>query len=140
VVRALERATVHGDTPPPTPQGYPARHVWLGLQLDAVSNRAWIEERARSQFANGLLEEGAALREQYDPSLRAFSAVGYREAFSVLDGRATREEAIQRVMTRTNQFAKRQRTWFRAERGINWLDATTPSLHDEARKVVEASL
>jgi tRNA dimethylallyltransferase len=140
VVRALERVTVHGDTPPPPPQGYPARHVWIGLQLEPAVNRDWIEDRARAQFGSGLLAEAAALRERYDPGLRAFSAFGYREAFAVLDGAATVGEAIQRVVVRTNQFAKRQRTWFRGEPDINWLDATSTSLESEARQIVETSL
>ena len=61
VVRALERVTVHGDTPPPPPQGYPAPSVWIGLQVEPAIHRDWIADRARAQFANGLLEEAAGL-------------------------------------------------------------------------------
>jgi len=140
VVRALERVTVHGDRPPPVAQGYPARQVWIGLQLDPQVNRAWIAERARAQFASGLLDEAAELRRRYDPASRAFSAFGYHEAFDVLDGRTTLEQAIEQDVTRTHQFSRRQRTWFRAEPDINWLDASSASLEAEARRIVEAGL
>jgi tRNA dimethylallyltransferase len=123
VVRALERVAVQGDRPPPEPRGYPARSVWIGLQLDAALHRVWITERARAQFASGLLEEAAALRQLYDPSLPAFTAFGYHEAFAALDGELTVAQAIERDATRTWQFARRQRTWFRAEPDIEWLDA-----------------
>jgi tRNA dimethylallyltransferase len=140
VVRALERVTVHGDKPPPAPQGYPASSVWIGLQVEPPIHRDWIADRARAQFAAGLLDEAANLRERYDTNLRAFSAFGYHEAFGVLDGSINLEQAIERDVTRTNQFARRQRTWFRAEPDINWLDATSQSLEAEVRRIVESSL
>jgi tRNA dimethylallyltransferase len=55
--------------------------------------------------------------------LPAFSAIGYREAWAVIDGEATVEEAIALDAQRNVQFAKRQRTWFRSEPDIAWLDA-----------------
>jgi tRNA dimethylallyltransferase len=123
VVRALERVGVHGDRPPPEPRGYPARSVWIGLQAEPAQHRDWITQRARAQFASGLLEEAAALRERYDPGLRPFSAMGYHEAFAVLGGELTLEQAIERDATRTWQFARRQKTWFRTEPDVSWFDA-----------------
>jgi tRNA dimethylallyltransferase len=124
VIRALERATVVGDRPPPPPRGYPARSVWIGLRLESSENARRIDDRARAQFEGGLLEEAAGLRRRYDVSLPAFSAVGYREAFAALDGILTTDQAIDLTATRTRQLARRQRTWFRAENDIHWLDAS----------------
>jgi tRNA dimethylallyltransferase len=126
VVRALERVTVHGDQAPPAPRGYPARSVWIGLQAEPAQQRAWITARARTQFASGLVDEAAALRSRYDPSLPAFTAFGYQEAFGVLDGQLTVEQAVERDATHTWQFARRQKTWFRAEPDVTWLDAAKP--------------
>ncbi|MEO6350418.1 MAG: tRNA (adenosine(37)-N6)-dimethylallyltransferase MiaA, partial [Candidatus Limnocylindrales bacterium] len=125
VVRALERARIHGDRPPPAPRGYPARSVWIGLHVEPETHRAWIDERARAQFATGLVDEAAALRERYDSGLRSFSAVGYREAFAYIDRELSFEQAIELDITRNSQFARRQRTWFRAEPDVTWLDATS---------------
>ena len=74
----------------------------------------------------GLVDEAVALRERFDPSLPAFSAIGYREAWALADGATGREQAIEQDARRNLAFAKRQRTWFRAEREIRWLDATDP--------------
>jgi tRNA dimethylallyltransferase len=140
VVRALERARLGRDVPPPEPSGYSAPSVWIGLEVEAGLHRRWIADRARGQFAAGLIDEAATLRERYDTALPAFSAVGYREAFGVLDGTLTLDEAIARNIIRNNQFARRQRTWFRKEPGINWLDATAATLDFDARRIAESSL
>ena len=113
VVRALERVAVHGDRPPPAPRGYPNSVEWHVLDMEPVEQARRIAERATWQFANGLLEEAAVLRSRYPENLRAFSAVGYREAFDVLAGRCSTEEAVDRAILRTRQYARRQRTWFR---------------------------
>jgi tRNA dimethylallyltransferase len=123
VVRALERVAVHGDVPPPAPLGYPARSIWIGLELDPQENARRINERARAQFASGLLDEATALRQRYDESLPSFTAVGYREAFDALDGRITVDDAIEINAARNRRLARRQRTWFRAEPDVFWLDA-----------------
>jgi len=124
VVRALEIAELQGDRPLPMARGYAAPVAWIGLRLDHPAHRAWIANRAADQFAGGLIDEARSLRDRYDPSLPAFSAIGYREAWSVIDGHATMEAAIAADAARNVAFAKRQRTWFRSEPGIEWLDAT----------------
>jgi tRNA dimethylallyltransferase len=64
--------------------------------------------------ANGLVEEVRALRRLPRPvSREAAQALGYKEVFDHLDGRATLEETVGRIQTRTRQFAKRQLSWFR---------------------------
>jgi tRNA dimethylallyltransferase len=128
VARALEIAELRGDAPPPPPLGYDAPLRWLGLRLAPDVHHEWIGRRARGQFDAGLIEEARALRERFDPSRPAFSAIGYHEAWAVLDGELTREQAIELDARRNLQFAKRQATWFRSEPGIEWLDAAADPL------------
>jgi tRNA dimethylallyltransferase len=124
VIRALEIAEIRGDGPRPRPAGYGGRSTWLGLGVERAIHDRWIAARARAQFEAGLVREAVELRERYDPALPAFSAIGYREAWAVADGTITLEAAIAQDVRRNVAFAKRQRTWFRAEPGITWLDAT----------------
>ena len=121
VARALEIAELAGDAPPPPPRGYPGAVAWLGLHVHGPQQREWIAGRARAQFDAGLVEEALRLRERYDPALPAFSAIGYREAWALLDGEIDRETAIERDAQRNVAFAKRQSTWFRSEPDIEWL-------------------
>jgi tRNA dimethylallyltransferase len=78
--------------------------------------RAAIRGRAEHMVAAGLLDEASRLRD--DPrgiSRTAVRAIGYAEAFAVLDGRLPREQLAQRITTRTWRYARRQRSWFRTD-------------------------
>ena len=123
VARALEIAELRGDGPLPPPRGYPGPVGWIGLTVEPGEHARLIAARAHGQFDAGLIEEAAALRDRFDPGLPAFSAIGYAEAWAVLDGELSREDAIARDAARNVAFAKRQRTWFRSEPGIAWHDA-----------------
>jgi tRNA dimethylallyltransferase len=114
--------------------------LWLGLDLDRALHRTWIERRSQEQFEAGLIDEAAALRARYGPDLRSFDAIGYREAFAVLDGGMTREEAIAEDVRRNVLLAKHQRTWFRREPGIHWLDAADATAFTAASALVRRYL
>jgi tRNA dimethylallyltransferase len=128
VARALEIAELRGDAPPPPPLGYDAPIAWLGLRLTPAVHSEWIARRAWEQFDAGLVEEARVLRERFDPTLPAFSAIGYREAWAVLDGTLTLDQAIELDTRRNEQFAKRQATWFRSEPDVEWHDAGSPPI------------
>ena len=134
VARALEIAELQGDRPLPTPRGYDGLVRWLGLDVPPELHRRWISDRARAQFDAGLVDEARALRARFDPSLPAFSAIGYAESWALLDGLIDRETAIDRDAARNIAFAKRQRTWFRREPDVEWLD---PSLRDPLPRATE---
>jgi tRNA dimethylallyltransferase len=141
VARALELAELLGDDPLPPPRGYPGPVAWVGLDAEPDVHDRWILERARAQFAAGLVEEARTLRDRFDPALPAFSAIGYREAWDVIDGRATLDEAIERDAQRNRAFARRQRTWFRSEAAIRWLHVDRgnflPPVVDVARRLLD---
>jgi tRNA dimethylallyltransferase len=116
VVRALEIAILAGDAPLPEPAGYPGRVLRIGLDVgDHAVHRAWIARRAAAQLDGGILDEAQALRERFDPGLPAFSAIGYREAWDLFDGRLDRAGYLEVNVRRNVAFARRQRTWFRRE-------------------------
>ena len=135
VIRALEIAELRGDGPRPRPRGYGGPVTWIGLDVAGEEHGRRIADRARAQFDAGLVEEALALRERFEPSLPAFSAIGYHEAWSLADGAIGRDEAIEQDARRNALFAKRQRTWFRAEPDVAWLDAGADPF-DEALDLV----
>ena len=132
VIRALEIAELRGDRPRLRPAGYGGRSIWIGLRVDRAEHDRRIAARARVQFEAGLIREAVELRERYDPGLPAFSAIGYREAWAVLDGALPLEGAIEQDIRRNIAFAKRQGTWFRAEPDVAWLDASADDLPSRA--------
>ncbi len=86
----------------------------LYLDLPREQLYARIDARVPAMMAAGLVDEVRALRQLPRPlSREAAQALGYKEAFAHLDGRATLEETTALIQTRSRQFAKRQLTWFR---------------------------
>jgi tRNA dimethylallyltransferase len=123
IIRALEVWELTGQPlsawqtqwraePAPGPgEGLP-RVLWLDLPRALLYER--IDARVRRMLYQGLIEEVRALRQlPRSLSREASQALGYKEMFDYLDGRAHLEETIQRIQTRSRQFAKRQLTWLR---------------------------
>ncbi len=76
--------------------------------------RERIARRFQEMITSGAVEEVQALRSlSLDPSLPVTKAIGVREIGDWLDGTLSREQAIERAIIATHQYAKRQRTWFR---------------------------
>ncbi|MCL3880690.1 tRNA (adenosine(37)-N6)-dimethylallyltransferase MiaA [Marivita sp. GX14005] len=99
-------------TPPPLlPLGEAQAFV-----VDAPKD--WLTPRIAARFARmidgGALDEARANREGWHPALPSAKAIGAAELMAVLDGEMALDAAAERVTILTRQFAKRQRTWFRA--------------------------
>ena len=133
VVRALEIALLQGDAPLPAPRGYGGPVLRLTLDVhDRVRHRAWIARRAAAQLDGGILAEAESLRARYPTTLRAFSAIGYREAWDLLDGRLDRAGYLAANVARNVGYARRQRTWFRSAAVDVQVDAGDPAAVMEA--------
>lgn len=84
----------------------------LDPERDVLRDR--IARRFEAMFSGGAIAEVEALRaRKLDPSLPVMKAIGVREIGDWLDGVMVRDEAIARATIATQQYAKRQRTWFR---------------------------
>lgn len=98
----------------------PAPILDLATTVPLVFNapKDWLLDRINRRFdqmlQQGALDEVAAMRDRYDPSLPACKAIGVPELMAYLEGQMTLDEARDRATIATRQFAKRQRTWFRA--------------------------
>ena len=77
-------------------------------------------------FSSGIVEETKELIGQYGPDLPILETIGYREARDVLNNRSTIDKAIELTATKTIQFAKRQKTWFRNKNNPIWLNNKNP--------------
>ncbi len=96
-------------------------HAAFALEWPIEELKQRIRMRVDQMFDAGLLNEARTLLEQgYPRNLRAFKALGYREAFAVLDGKLTEHEARERIKILHRQYAKRQLSWFRKEQ-VTWL-------------------
>ncbi|MEG9326398.1 tRNA (adenosine(37)-N6)-dimethylallyltransferase MiaA [Salinimicrobium catena] len=101
--------------------------VYIGLTADREIVYGRINRRVDLMMEEGLLEEAKRLFEQRD--LNALNTVGYKEIFRYLDGEWSLEKAVEEIKKNTRRFAKRQFTWFKKNKEINWFEYTTP--HEE---------
>ncbi len=99
---------------------YPGLEV-RGLDLPTPQLRAAIATRSAEMVSAGLLDEAASLRRQPRPLSRtAAQAIGYAEAFAVLDGRLEMADLASAITDRTWRYARRQRAWFRSDPRVVW--------------------
>ncbi len=96
------------------------RIIELGLDRDNLKER--ISQRTKNMFLSGIIEETETLISQYGSDLPILETIGYREVKEVLNNQLTIDEAIELTTTKTIQFAKRQKTWFRNKNNPIWLN------------------
>ncbi|MEX2325142.1 MAG: tRNA (adenosine(37)-N6)-dimethylallyltransferase MiaA [Nitriliruptoraceae bacterium] len=93
---------------------YPDLRVVMLDPEDTVLRTA-IWQRATAMVDGGLIDEAHQLRQRYELSRTARQAIGYAEAFSVLDGALAAADLADAIATRTWKYVRRQRAWFRAD-------------------------
>lgn len=82
-----------------------------------------INRRVDQMIDQGLVEEVTALKERgCTKDMVSMQGLGYKEILSYLNGDITLDEAVYLIKRDTRHFAKRQLTWFRRERDVQWVD------------------
>lgn len=107
----------------------------IGLKLDNETLRKNVERRTDKMLAAGLEEEVKALSGQYGWDIEPMKGIGYREWRDYFEGSQTLEETRQRIISSTMNLAKRQRTWFKRNKDIQWFSSI-----DEARSYINQAL
>ena len=99
----------------------------IGLSLPREELCARIEARIEAMMAAGFAQEVKGLLERgFDETILPMQALGYRHIAAALAGRCDVLEAVRLLKRDTRRYAKRQMTWFRADKRIRWLDAREP--------------
>lgn len=99
------------------------KNIIIGLDAERHIIYDRINRRVDIMIENGLLKEAKELYPHKD--VNALQTVGYRELFDYLEGKFSKEEAIEEIKKNTRRFAKRQLTWYRKNPDIHWFDYTT---------------
>ncbi|MBP5977782.1 tRNA (adenosine(37)-N6)-dimethylallyltransferase MiaA [Brasilonema sp. CT11] len=114
-----------GENPP----NYPI--LQIGLDCDSAHLTQRIAQRTQKMIADGLVAEVKYLCQKYGTDLPLLNTLGYQEIKQHLAGDISLDEAKELTVLHTRQFAKRQRTWFRAYPQIEWFDVESPDLLDK---------
>ncbi|MEA2339785.1 MAG: tRNA dimethylallyltransferase [Thermoanaerobaculia bacterium] len=97
----------------------------IGLKMERRPLVERLDHRVDAMYAGGLIDETRHLLMRYPRTSRPFGAIGYAEAAAVVAGEMDTVAAIAETKRRTRAYAKRQMTWLRAERNVQWIDAAT---------------
>jgi tRNA dimethylallyltransferase len=139
IVRALEVVELTGGPfrarlPEPRPH-YPA--VVLGLDREPAELDERVARRVERMWARGFVAEVEALAaDGLRDGPTASRALGYAQVLAQLDGALTPDEARSRTAGATRRFVRRQRSWFRRDPAVIWLDAARPDLLDAAARLI----
>ncbi|MEU3622065.1 tRNA (adenosine(37)-N6)-dimethylallyltransferase MiaA [Amycolatopsis coloradensis] len=140
VVRALEVIEITGEPfsanlPKPGPARYDT--VLIGIDREPAELDARVDRRVELMFDAGLVGEvrtllGQGLRD----GLTASRALGYQQVIAALDGDEDFKAAADATAQATRRFVRRQRSWFRRDKRIEWFDGGSERL---AERVLEAT-
>jgi tRNA dimethylallyltransferase len=114
-----------GENPP----SYPI--LQIGLDCDVQDLEERIKRRTQTMLERGLIREVETIINQYCEDLPLLDTLGYREIKEYLKGDISLDSAQYMIVLHTRQFAKRQRTWFRGNREIQWFDANSVDLVEQ---------
>ena len=103
-------------------QALPWRYVKLGLRISKDQLLKRVEQRAKNMLSQGLLEEVEQLLKRGLAQWPPLDCAGYREARLFIEGRLKREELLPAIVGRTMALAKKQKTWAKRDRSIQWFD------------------
>lgn len=96
----------------------------LGLHCERQELYQRIDRRSHTMMEQGLKEEVQKLCGMgYTPDLKSMQSIGYRHMLMHLAGQWTWQETIDFIARDTRRYAKRQLTWFRAIKDLQWIAA-----------------
>lgn len=132
LIRAIEVTTLRQAKN--SIQPLDAHQLWIGLTADITELDQEINHRIRQRVRKGMTKEVKTLINRYsDWHYPAFSATGYWPWRQYLEGKISREEAMNRWQTSERQYARRQLTWFKTRPRIHWFDITTRNWQNQVK-------
>ena len=137
-LRALEVFYVSGDRITDLQQAQPPVYPILQIGLDSDRLEERIQRRSQQMLTDGLIEEVQRLRDCYGEDLPLLNTLGYRQVCAYLRGELSRAALPEQIALQTRQYAKQQRTWFRADPSIHWVDADASDRLDKILKLIQS--
>ncbi len=106
----------------PTRKQLRPKTLILGITPDAEQRNERIEARTDKMIAAGLEQEVAGLIDRYGWDCEALKGVGYAQWRGYFEQQKTLDETRLAINKATKDLAKRQRTWFKRNKSIHWID------------------
>lgn len=145
IVRALEVLEITGKPFVAAMPAFESIYPTVQLALDRPDLDDRVRLRVPRMMEQGLLDEVRRLLPRgLRDSPTASKALGYQQLLAVLDDdgavRGDLDEALESTIRGTLRFVRRQRSWFRRDPRLHWLDSSAPDLIDTAVTVLPPML
>lgn len=111
----------------------------IGLKTDRKIIREKIKHRLISRISDGMIEESKKLLEKKILTFKRMEELGleYKYLAKYLKGDIkTKEQLIEILSLKIGQFAKRQETWFKKEKNVNWIDISEKKFLEKVEKQI----
>lgn len=109
--------------------------VMIGLRMDREKLYERINKRIDIMIEQGLIDEVKSLIDRgYSENLTSMQAIGYKEVISYLKDNCSLDETVEILKRQSRRYAKRQLTWFRKEKRVNWIDVDEFDTIDDIKK------
>ncbi|HVX45178.1 MAG TPA: tRNA (adenosine(37)-N6)-dimethylallyltransferase MiaA [Mycobacteriales bacterium] len=133
IVRALEVIEMSGRPFSATLPTYTPDPGYCQIALDRDDLDERVDARVEQMWRDGFVEEVRGLLPLGIREGRTASrALGYAQVLGYLAGESTSDEAKERTALETRRFVRRQRSWFRRDPRVHWLDAAADTLRKDA--------
>ena len=110
----------------------------IGIRMQKDTLNKCIEKRVDNMISEGLPDEiKSILSMGFSRDLISLDTVGYKEWFPYFDGEISFEKCLEQVKHDTRRYAKRQMTWFRAQKNIRWINPGDPGAIESKFKEIE---
>jgi tRNA dimethylallyltransferase len=125
VLQATGRPLSQWQSESTAPAVIPDEALWLGVDPGKEALDERIQARTDQLLTNGWAQEVALLAQRFgEEAIRRSAAIGYPELLDLQRGQQNLAQAREAIVRQTQQYARRQRTWFKAVEAVEWLPAT----------------
>ena len=128
LIRAIQREGINRE------KGKELNNIYFVIDIEKEILQERIKKRIDDMFKEGLLEENISLLKQgYTYDDKGMKTIGYIEFKEYFENKISLEDVKERIFKNTMAYIKRQRTWFRRNKGSIWVRDYSQILRDSIR-------
>lgn len=116
----------------------PFNYLMIGLTMPRELLYQRINQRVQMMIEEGLVDEVQSLVQRgINEQSTSMQSLGYKEMLPYLEGKASLDDTVALIQQKTRQFAKRQLTWFRRMKSIEWFDFSPEQQQKNLSQIIQ---
>jgi tRNA dimethylallyltransferase len=132
LIRAITRGGVNKQ------RGNELENIYFVIDIDKETLQQRVKERIEKMFKEGLLEENISLlKKGYTYKDKGMNSIGYIEFKEFFENKISIDDVKERIFKNTMAYIKRQRTWFKRNKGSIWISNFNQILENSLRFIAK---